>query len=474
MTLPSIASATRTRPSEYTVLAVTAAAVFMSFLDVTIVNIAFGSIRADFGTASLSLVSWVVNGYGVAFAAALLPAGALSDRLGHRTVFVAGVALFGAASLVAGLSGSVAVLIAARVAQALGAAALVPSAQAALLTATPVHHRGRALAVLGSTGAVAAAAGPALGGVLIGSVGWPAVFLVNVPVAVVVAIAARRLLPRPTPSRAAGAGDGTLTTLAAVGVAAVALALVQAPDWGLTDPRTAGSLVAGLLLVGVLVLRARRHASDGALVPLFALRSFRVANLGSFVFATAFYPLLLANALFLTTELDYDITTAGIALTPGALMAALTAVIGGRAVDRAGARSVAVTGGVLLAAGCTVLALRAPGGVYVTDILGGVLLTGTGIGLSLTALTTAAVSEVPAPRFGVASATTACLRQIGGVLGIAALIAMLAGLGPRPATYSLAWGAMAVSAVLAAACGAALAHRTPSPVTTSTRERAAT
>lgn len=462
MTLPNLEEPRVAAPRVRAVMAVTAAGVFMSMLDVTIVNIAFDDLVGDFRGVTLAMLSWVVNGYGITFAAGLLPAGRLADRLGARTVFVGGVALFGAASFACGLAPGPAWLVLARVIQALGAAALIPSAQAALLGVVSLDRRGRALALIGATGAVAAATGPALGGALVGAFGWRSVFLVNVPVTLVVVVVALRVLPSGDRRPSTAAGSALVSALLAFGVLGLAVAVVQSATWGWGDPRTVAAGVLGLaLMVAVVVLNLRggRYALLGG--------SFRqgpvwVANAASFAFATGFFALLLTNALFLTRLFD-DVTTAGLALTPGAVTAASVATVGGRFVDRSGPRRVAVAGGVLFAAGCLYLATQATGGSYVAGVLPGMLLTGAGIGLCLPALGTASVAGVPRHQYGTASALNACVRQLGGVLGVAVLLTLLADRGQTDATFGAAWTAMAGAGLLAAATAAILPGRRPVP-----------
>jgi MFS family permease len=176
------------------VLLVTAVAVFMSFLDVTIVNIAFPDLEASFDDTSLAGLSWILNAYNIVFAALLVPAGRLSDRLGRRRMFFVGVLTFLAASAVCGLAPSVEVLVAARVAQAVGAAILVPTSLALLLPEFPLEKRATATALWGATGAIAAATGPSLGGVLVDATNWRWVFFVNVVIGLPALIPARRLL----------------------------------------------------------------------------------------------------------------------------------------------------------------------------------------------------------------------------------------------------------------------------------------
>ena len=176
------------------VLLVTAVAVFMGFLDVTIVNIAFPDIRASFPHTSLAGLSWVLNAYNVVFAALLVPAGRLADVVGRRRLFYVGLVTFLAASALCGAAPSVPVLVAARVAQAAGGAILVPTSLGLLLPEFPLEQRATATALWGATGAVAAATGPSLGGVLVNASNWRLVFFVNIPIGLAALIPARRLL----------------------------------------------------------------------------------------------------------------------------------------------------------------------------------------------------------------------------------------------------------------------------------------
>jgi MFS family permease len=192
---------------------------------------------------------------------------------------------------------------------------------------------------------------------------------------------------------------------------------------------------------------------------LFRVRSFAVADAGVFLFALGFYALLLANVLFLTRVWGYSILTAGFALTPGPLMAAVMAPVGGRLSDRFGQRVVALPGGLLFAAGC--LGFAASTGAhpdYVADLLPWMVLTGSGVGLSFAAWGSAAVAELPPSRFATGSAVSSCFRQLGAVLGIATLVAVLGTPGPADAvsTFHDAWHLMAIPATTAALLALAL------------------
>jgi EmrB/QacA subfamily drug resistance transporter len=429
------------------VLLVTAVAVFMSFLDVTIVNIAFPDLEASFDDTSLAGLSWILNAYNIVFAALLVPAGRLSDRLGRRRMFFVGVLTFLAASAVCGLAPSVEVLVAARVAQAVGAAILVPTSLALLLPEFPLEKRATATALWGATGAIAAATGPSLGGVLVDATNWRWVFFVNVVIGLPALIPARRLLTETRDDNPGPLPDLSGALLLVVGVGLLSLGIVKGEDWGWGGGRVIGSLVAAAVVLAAFVLRSARHPAPVVELSLLRVRSFAVANVGVFLFALGFYAVLLANILFLTSVWHWSVLRAGVAVTPGPLMAALSAAIGGRLADRYGQRVVALPGGLLFAAGCLLFAATISATPhYASEYLPATLLTGAGVGLSFAAWGSAAVAELPPSRFATGSAISSTSRQIGAVLGIAILVAVLGTPSPEDAlsTFHTAWMLMAI------------------------------
>jgi EmrB/QacA subfamily drug resistance transporter len=408
------------------VLLVTAVAVFMSFLDVTIVNIAFPDIERSFPEASLAGLSWILNAYNVVFAALLVPAGRIADRVGRRRMFLGGVLLFLAASGACAAAPSVEVLVAARVVQAAGAAALVPASLALLLPEFPLEQRATATALWGAAGAVAAATGPSLGGVLVDATSWRWVFLVNLAIGLPALIPARRLLRETREADPGPLPDVLGSALLIAGVGLLSLAIVEGQSWGWGGARVLGALAAGVVALGAFGARSARHPAPVVELSLFRVRSFAVANAGVFAFALGFYALLLGNVLFLTQVWGWSVLEAGVALTPGPLMAAVTAPIGGALADRFGQRVVALPGGLLFATGCllfTVTADATPN--YVTEFLPWMALTGSGVGLSFAAWGSAAVAELAPSRFATGSAISSTSRQLGAVLGIAVLVAVL-------------------------------------------------
>jgi EmrB/QacA subfamily drug resistance transporter len=437
------------------VLLVTAVAVFMGFLDVTIVNIAFPDIRASFPHESLAGLSWVLNAYNVVFAALLVPAGRLADIVGRRRMFFIGLVTFLAASAVCGAAGSVSVLVGARVVQAAGGAILVPTSLGLLLPEFPLEQRATATALWGATGAVAAATGPSLGGVLVNATDWRLVFFVNIPIGLAALIPARRLL-REVRQEGGALPDALGTALLAGGVAGLALGIVKGPDWGWADARTLAALVAGVTLLVAVTRRSERHPAPVIESSLFRVRSFSVAVGGTFLFSLSFYALLLSNILFLTGVWHYSVLKAGFAVTPGPIMAALSAGPGGRLSDRFGQRVVAIPGLLLFASGCALFALTLGGEPhYARDFLPATLLTGTGVGATFAALSSAAVAELPPARFATGSAIASCFRQVGAVLGISVLVALLGSNGGLH-TFHESYALMALPPLAAAALALAL------------------
>jgi EmrB/QacA subfamily drug resistance transporter len=441
------------------VLIVTSVAVFMGFLDMTIVNIAFPDIEASFPNATLAGLSWILNAYNIVFAALLVPAGRMSDRLGRRRMFFVGVSTFLAASVVCGVAPSVAVLVAARAVQAAGAAILVPTSLALLLPEFPLEQRATATALWGATGAVAAATGPSLGGVLVNATSWRWVFFVNLAIGLPAMLAARRLLHETRDEHPGPLPDVVGAALLVGGVGFVSLGIVKGQEWGWGGGRVIGVVAAAAVLLVAFFVRSSRHSAPVIELGLLRVRSFAVANVGVFLFALGFYALLLANILFLTSVWAWSVLRAGVSVTPGPLMAALTAAIGGRLADRYGQRVIAVPGGLLFAAGCLVFAASTGATPhYASEYLPATLLTGAGVGLSFAAWGSAAVAELPHSRFATGSAISATSRQIGAVLGIAVLVAVIG--TPHPAdalsTFHTAWVLMAIPTATAGLLALAL------------------
>jgi EmrB/QacA subfamily drug resistance transporter len=397
---------------------------FLVFLDTTIVNIAFPDISASFPEASRGLLSWVLDGYFVVIAALLVPMGGLADRFGHKRVFLGGLALFTISSLLCAVAPSLEALIAFRVLQGVGAAAIAPTSLAIVLDSFPVEKRSTGVGLWGAAAAAAAATGPTLGAALVELDSWRLVFLVNLPLGAALLLPGRGL-PTHQARRDSRLPDLPGALMLALGLAAVTLGIVEGNNWGWTSARTLSAFAAAALLLGAVVGRSLRHPRPIVEPALFAHRSFSLGNLGTLLFAAAFFSLILGNVLFLTTVWGYSILSAGLAALPGPAMTTLVSGPAGKLADRFGHRAVVVPGTIVFAGGALVLRAAGAEPDYVGLWLPGAVLTGIGIGLAFPTLGSAAVRDVAEDRFATASAVNAAFRQVGAVLGTAILIAII-------------------------------------------------
>jgi MFS family permease len=284
---------------------------------------------------------------------------------------------------------------------------------------------------------------------------WRWVFFVNLLFGLPALVAARRLL-RESREKGASLPDPLGAALLAAGAGALALAIVEGPQWGWSSGGVLGSVAASALLVAAFLRRTVAHPTPVFELSLFRVRSFAVANAALFVYSLGFYALLLGNVLFLTGPWHDSALHAGFALTPGPLMAALSAPVAGRLADRFGQRTLAIPGGLLFAGG--LLYFVAATGVhrdYAGAFLPGMLLTGTGVGLTFSSLSSAVVAELPRTRFATGTAIASTARQIGAVLGISTLLAIV---GPAPTLHDfrIAWMVAAAEGVAVAALGSGL------------------
>lgn len=434
------------------VLVVVSAGVFMASLDLFIVNIAFPDLQADFAGTSLSTLSWVLNAYAIVFAALLVPMGRLADLVGRKKIFLAGLGVFTVASALCAVAPSVGFLIAARVLQAAGGAMLMPTSLGLLLPEFPPEKRASAVGIWAAAGGVAAAAGPPIGGLLV-ELSWRWVFLVNLPVAIIVAVAAVRVLNETRDPAATRLPDLLGAAMIVAAVSALTGAIVKGPDWGWGSTEVVGLFALSALLVPAFLARSARHPAPVVEIEMLQVRSFALANIAGVLFFAAFGAMLLSGVLWLTQVWDYSVLTAGFALAPGPLMAATFAAPSGKLADRFGQRAVGIPGALLFAASFAWFEWRM--GVdraYLTDFLPGLLMGGIGVGLTIPSISSAAAASLPPARFATGSAVVGMARQIGAALGVAILIAVLGtpdGAGVLDA-FDRAWTLMAIASVAVA------------------------
>jgi EmrB/QacA subfamily drug resistance transporter len=408
------------------VLLITSVGLFMASLDLFIVNIAFPDMAADFHGASLPSLSWVLNAYAIVFAALLVPAGRIADRVGRKRVFITGLLVFAGASGLCAVAPSIPFLVAARVLQAAGGAMMIPTTLGLILPAFPVSERALAISIWSAVGGVAAALGPPIGGLLV-QLSWRWIFVVNVPIGIAVAIVAARSLSEirePEDGRPDLLGAAEL----AFGIALLTLGIVKGSDWGWVDPRSLATFAGAAALVVAFVARSAHHRSPVIELPLLRVRSFALGNLATAVFFAGFGAMLLSGVLVLTEVWGYSALKAGLALSPGPLMATLFAVPSGRLGARIGQRPVTMAGGLTFAAGFAfVLATVGPSPEYASTFLPGFMLSGAGVGMVLGTLPAVVTASLPAERFATGTAVFGMSRQLGSAIGVAALVALLGG-----------------------------------------------
>jgi EmrB/QacA subfamily drug resistance transporter len=428
---------------------------FMAFLDTTIVNFAFPGIAETFHSADLTDISWVVNVYNIVIAAFVVPAGRIADRLGRKRSFIAGLLVFTGASAACGAAGSVEFLVAARLVQAAGAAILVPTSLALLLPEFAPSHRLSAVALWGAASALAAGVGPSLGGVLIDVSSWRVAFLVNIPIGLIAAWGAHRLLKEerergPLPDLAGAA-------LLAIALGAMALGIVKGEEWHWTSAATLGCLIGSAALLVVVAARCAHHAEPVIDPELVSSRVGAVGNLGTLLFSIAFYATLLNNVLFLTAVWHWSVLTAGLAISPSPLIAAAVARPAGRLAERLGERAVIIPGVVVYVIGVLLLAWGAGESPdFLTHWLPGGALAGLGLGFAYPNLVGSALAAIPARRLATGIGINSAARQFGGVLGTALLISVLAAGGNDALSSHQAGWFFAVSFAIAAGATALL------------------
>jgi EmrB/QacA subfamily drug resistance transporter len=406
------------------VAAIVCVGVFVASLDLFIVNIAFPDIQRDFAGTSLASLSWILNAYAIVFAALLIPAGRWADRTGRKRAFLIGMSLFTLASAACAAAPSVGFLVAARVAQAAGAALLFPTSLGLLLPEFPPERRQVAIGMWAAVGGAAAAAGPLFGGLLT-QISWHWVFLVNVPVGIAAVVAGTRVL-REIREPATARGDILGAAFLTAGIASLTLAIVKGNDWGWGSDRVIGLLAASAILIALVARRSTRHPAPVIEPAVVRVRAFSVSAVAMLLFNVAFAAMLLSNVLLLTAGWHESILRAGLQLAPGPAAAALTAVPASLLAQRIGPRWTGVLGTLLFAGGVGLLALNAGETPhYVTDFMPGFVVGGIGVGFVLPSVQGAAMSTLPPALFSTGTAKISMARQIGAALGIAILVAVI-------------------------------------------------
>jgi EmrB/QacA subfamily drug resistance transporter len=459
--LPHLPARSRER-SKDVLLVLLCLAQFMVILDVSIVNVALPSIRdgLHFGTTGLQ---WVVNAYTITFGGFLLLGGRLADLLGRRRMFLLGTALFGLGSLLCALASSRGLLIGARGLQGVGGAVLSPASLAIITTSfAEGPQRNRALGVWGAIGGLGATSGALLGGLLTQGLGWPAIFLINVPIGAAVIVVGRRIIPESRREDIHRHFDVAGALLVTLGLIVAVYGIVRSESLGWGAAGVLGPLALAGVLLALFALVEGRFA-PAPLLPLSVLRMprLRAANIVIALLYSGVFSMWFFLTLYLQQVLGYSALRAGLAFMPMTLSVALAASLAPRLVARFGVRPVLAAGMLSSAAGLGLLTGIAPGDGYLTVLPGGMLGAG-GLGLALVPATIAAVQGISAEQSGLASGLLNTSRLVGGALGLAVLSTIAdshsssqlahgaSGLGALTSGYQLALGVGAMISLLGA------------------------
>jgi DHA2 family methylenomycin A resistance protein-like MFS transporter len=386
-------------------------------LDVSVVNVAIKPIGADLG-GRVSGLQWVVNAYTVAFAALILSAGALGDRIGAKRVFIAGFVLFTGASVGCGLAPALWVLVAARAVQGIGAAVLVPCSLSLLNHAFPeARARARAVGLWAAGASVALSAGPLVGGVLIAMLGWRAIFFINVPIAIVAIGLTWRYTRETSQSRDRGV-DVPGQAIAILALVALAAATIEGGRRGFADPLVlAGYGVAVAAAVGFVAIELRR-AKPMLPLGLFRSRTFSATSSIGLLVNIAFYGLIFVFSLYFQTTRHYSALLTGLAFAPATAAVLVANLVAGRLTARWGTRRVLAAAALLMAASLAGLLITGADTGY-PMIVSQLVALGFGLGVLVPAMTAALLGSVDKSRSGIASGVLNTARQTGSVIGVA-------------------------------------------------------
>ncbi|KAA0024579.1 MFS transporter [Antrihabitans cavernicola] len=437
-------------------LTVLAGAPFLASLDLFVVNVAFQDIGRAFPGHSIGNLSWILNAYAIVYAALLIPLGRWADRVGRKRGFLLGLVLFTVASIGAAASTGLWMLVGFRLVQAVGAAALTPTSLGLLISAVPAAKRTASVRIWAALGAAAAALGPVVGGLLV-ELSWRWVFIINIPIGIALIVLALRFVPDSLDAKAPGELDLVGAVVLTVGIGALALALVEGPDWGWSSDGVIASFVVAAVALAGFWLNIAQHASPLIDPALLRVRTFAWANASGLLFSAAFAAGLLCNILWLQEVWGYSASKAGLAIAPGPTLVPVFSYVAQRLSAKVGAGLIAAAGCVFTALGTVLVASTvAAEPAYATAYLPGWLVAGVGVGLALPTILSTATAELPVDRGATGSAIVNMSRQIGTVLGISVLVAIL-GSASSSADYAgvhdhfvLAWWVIAAVGLAAA------------------------
>jgi EmrB/QacA subfamily drug resistance transporter len=447
-------------PARWWIMTVLAAVAFMAQLDLFIVNVALPVIGRSYPGSSLSGLSWVLNAYAIIFAALLVPAGRLADHFGRRRFLLAGVAVFTLASAACAAAPTLGVLIAARAVQAAGAALIVPTSLGLLYPAFAKRQHAMVVGIWAGVGAVAATAGPPVGGLLV-ELSWRWIFLINVPIGVATLLAGLKVLPEVRAVAGSRLPDLVSAVLVLASVTLLVLGTVQGPTWGWGSAKTVTLLAVAVLVTALTVARTLRHPQALIERDLFTSRPFTGASIALFVFYIGFAIFLLSVVLFLQGQWHYSVVKSGLAIAPGPATAAVFAVNAGRIRARFGRLLPALAGTLCMAlmAGYWMLFTGAAPD-YPAAFLPGLIIGGMSAGLTQAPLF-AAAGTLPPDRATTGSAVLNMARQVGSAIGVSVVVVILGtGAAHTVADFHHVWAAEAVAGLIACLAIAVTARQT--------------
>ena len=415
------------------ILLVLCGAIFMLLLDTTIVNVAQQKIKEGLN-ADLSQIQWILDSYILAFAVLMLSFGRIGDIFGRKKMFVAGMAIFIAASGLCGISHWIAnlvgipgatALIGARVLQGIGGALMMPQTLSLITVAFPPQKRGAAMGVWGSVVAMGAVLGPLLGGYIVTQYPWEWIFLINIPVGIVAILATLAVVPESRDPLATGKLDWGGLLFSAAAIFALVYALIEGPKFGWTSPQTLGLLLVSAAVFTIFVWWERRVPDPMVKLELFRIRNFWVASVIGLAVPFGLFGIFFPMTVFLQGALGMTPLEAGLSMMPMSLMLMFVAPVSGRLSDRIGARWILTTGLVLVSVGILLITSRVSTATNWHTLLPALLVTGTGMGMTFAPMTAAAMSQVPPRISGSASGILNTSRNVGQLLGIAVLGSVL-------------------------------------------------
>ena len=429
---------------------------FLVSMDVSVVNAIQPAIETSFRGIGTAAVSWTITAYAITFAASLVPAGRIADRVGRRRAFTAGLGLFAAGSVVCGAAPDLPVLLVGRVLQAAGAAAAQPASLGLLLAASPPDQRSICATRWGAAGAVGIALGPVVGGALNVLISWRWAFLINVPIVAGALLLAPHGLQETERHPGRSLPDPVGALLLAGSAALTALAISQATSWGVTGPGTDLAGAAGLVLAAAFVHRSRRVRDPVLQLELLRERRLAFLTATTILYGAAFFGLLFSFVLFLTNIWGLTTVEAGLGIVPMAGTVVALSFRVGHLPARVGFRPPLALGAGLIAVGLIINAGLETGGHFDPIWVPVVVVIGTGIALCYLLLGAAAVATTAASDLAAATAINQCARQLGAALGVACTVAALGNDAHDLGHFHLAWLICAGFAILAALTAAAL------------------